>query len=264
MLSPRKIGFRPRIGILLGSGIDIPEEKVSNPASIPYKELGLPMPTVPGHSDKVLTGFFSGVPVAIMKGRFHLYEGYSSKTTAKPIEVLGEFGIKTLIVTNASGSLKKGFKPETFLLVKDHINLMGENPLTGIKDRIGKRFLDLTKAYDPALIRLCEDVARKEKIIVRKGTITAVRGPCYETPSEVKMLSKLGGDAVCMSSLPEVIMARYLGMRVLAVSFITNYASGLSQKGPSHSEVIKTAEKMEENFIRLLEGVIPEIGRLSA
>lgn len=257
----KKIRFKPQIGILLGSGIDIPEEKVSSPATIPYKELGLPITTVPGHSDEMLTGFFSGVPVAIMKGRFHLYEGYSSKIAAKPVKILSEFGIKTLIVTNASGSLKKSFKPGTFLLLKDHINLMGENPLTGIKDRTGRRFLDLTKAYDPSLIRLCEDVARKEKIRVRKGTITAVRGPSYETPSEVKMLIKLGGDAVCMSSLPEVIMARYLGMRVLAISFITNYASGLSQKGPSHSEVIKIAERMNTDFARLLKGVISSIRR---
>lgn len=252
-----KIRFRPHIGIILGSGIEIPEKEISNPIAFKYKDLGLLSPTVPGHKGEMVIGLFSGIPMAIMKGRFHLYEGYAPSIVTKPIKVFEGLGIKILIITNTSGSLKKEIKPGTFLIVEDHINLMGENPLTGIKG--DKRFLDLTETYDQSLIRLCEETAIKKKISFKKGTIVAVKGPSYETPSEVRMLRVIGGDAVCMSAVPEVIMARYLGMRVLFISFITNYAAGLSRKGLSHDDVIEMSGKMSGNFVRLLEGVIPKM-----
>ncbi len=256
-----KIRLRPEIGIILGSGIEIPIKKILEPRTIKYKDLGLPSPAVPGHKGEMVSGCFSGVPIAVMKGRFHLYESYSPQEVTKPIKILKELGIKTLIITNSSGSLKKSIKPGTFLLAKDHINLTGENPLTGFKDKDYRRFLDLTEAYDPSLIKLCKDIAKKNKIMIQKGTIVAVMGPSYETPAEVRMLRSLGGDAVCMSAIPEVIMARYFGMRVLFISFITNYAAGLSSKRPDHKEVIKMAGRMGADFIKLLEGVIPEISR---
>lgn len=249
-----RIRFRPEIGILLGSGIEVPEKKISSPITIKYKDLGLPYLTVPGHKGEVVIGLFSKVPVTIMKGRLHLYEGYSPQIVTKPIKILEGLGVKTLIITNASGSLKKAIKPGTFLLVENHINLMGENPLTGIKG--DRRFLDLTEAYNPSLIKLCEDVAIKKKIDIKKGTIVAVKGPSYETPPEVRMLRTLGGDAVCMSAIPEVIMARYLGIKVVFISFITNYAAGLSLNRPNHADVLKMAGRMGGKFMRLLEGVI--------
>ena len=252
-----KIRLRPEIGIILGSGIEIPIKKILQPRTIKYKDLGLPSPDVPGHKGEMVSGYFSGVPIAVMKGRFHLYEGYSPQEVTKPIKILKELGIKTLIMTNSSGSLKKSIKPGTFLLVEDHISLMGGNPLTGINDR--KRFLDLTEAYDQSLISLCKNAGRKRNIEIKNGTIVAVRGPSYETPAEVRMLRLLGGDAVCMSSIPEVIMARYLGMKVLSISFVTNYAAGLSQKRPDHRYVLEMAGRMEREFLKLLEGVIPEM-----
>lgn len=254
-----RIKLKPEIGIILGSGVEIPIKKISRPITIKYKDLGLPSPAVPGHKGEMVSGYFSGVPIAIMKGRFHLYEGYSPQEVTKPIKILKELGIKTLIITNSSGSLKKSIKPGTFLLAKDHINLTGENPLTGIKDEDYKRFLDLTDAYDPTLIKLCKDNAMKDNIKIQEGTIVSVRGPSYETPAEVKMIRLLGGDAVSMSAIPEVIMARYFGMRVLFISFVTNYATGLSNRRPGHRDVVKMAGRMGGEFIKLLEGVIPEM-----
>ncbi|MBI5198724.1 MAG: purine-nucleoside phosphorylase [Nitrospirae bacterium] len=249
--------LRPEIGIILGSGIEIPDKKISNSVTIKYKDLGLSPPTVSGHRGLLVIGLFSKVPVAIMRGRLHLYEGYNSQAVTELIKVLKELGVGTLIITNSSGSLKKGLKPGTFLLVEDHINLLGENPLAGIKDE--RRFLDLAGAYDPWLIKLCKDVAKKKKIKIQKGTIVAVNGPSYETPSEVRMLRALGGDAVCMSAIPEVIMARYLGMKVLFISFITNYAAGLTRKSPDHRDVLEMAGRMKEKFIKILEDLIPLI-----
>jgi purine-nucleoside phosphorylase len=256
-----KTRLRPEIGIILGSGIEIPIKKILQPRTIKYKDLGLPSPDVPGHKGEMVSGYFSGVPIAVMKGRFHLYEGYSPQEVTKPIKMLKELGIKTLIITNSSGSLKKGLKPGTFLLIKDHINLTEENPLTGIKDEDYKRFLDLTDAYDPSLLKLCKNVALKKKIRIQKGTIVSVKGPSYETPAEVRMLKLFGGDAVCMSAIPEVIMARYLGMRVLFISFVTNYAAGLSDKIPNHRDVLRMAGSMKGKLVSLLKGMIPAISR---
>lgn len=249
----------PKIGIILGSGLGLFGDSLANIVSIPYSAIeGFPARTVEGHRGNLLVGSLEDKDLAVMQGRLHLYEGYNVTDLTYPIKVLSGLGISILVVTNAAGGLKRGLSPGDFMTIVDHINLTGENPLIGIEaDRSdGSPFLDMTYAYDPELIRLARSVGRRMGINLYNGILAAVKGPSYETPAEIRMLKRLGADAVCMSTIHEVIMARYLGMKVLGISLITNYAAGISVERLTHQSVIDEAGKNTERFSRLMRGIV--------
>ncbi len=254
---------KPSIGIILGSGLGALAEHVSPRTSLPYSKIpNFPITTVSGHAGNLVFGLFGGSEVAAMQGRFHYYEGYTMKEVAFPVRVLAGLGVKTLIVTNAAGGVNEELAPGDFMVLTDHINLMGTNPLAGYEgpEEQGARFVDMTSAYDHTLSEAAVEAGRKRGLRVARGVLAAVHGPCYETPAEVRMLRLLGADAVSMSTVPEVILARRLGMRVVGVSLITNRAAGLSRKGPSHAEVIDTSMSAHEGFVGLVEDVVREAG----
>lgn len=249
----------PKIGIVLGSGLGLFGDSLANPISLPYSEIeGFPAGTVEGHRGRLIMGSLKDKDLVVMQGRFHLYEGYNVADIVYPIRVLSELGVSTLIVTNAAGGIKKGLSPGDFMVIIDHVNLTGENPLVGIKTDESKRspFVDMTLAYDTELIRLTKSVGKMTGIGLSNGVLASVKGPSYETPAEIKAFKRLGADAVCMSTIHEVIMARYLGMRVLGLSVITNYAAGISAKRLTHQYVIDVAGTNAEIFSRLINGIV--------
>jgi len=257
----QKSGSAPRVGVILGSGLGAFAREVAGGKVMPYGDIPhFPVPTVPGHEGNLVVGELSGVPLAVMQGRFHHYEGYFMREVSFPVRVMHELGAGTLIVTNAAGGMGDAARPGAFMAVSDHINMMGTNPLSGLEMGDGReRFVDLTSAYDASLIDIAMSVARDKGIEMFTGVLAAMPGPCYETPAEVRMLKTLGADAVCMSTVPEVIMARYLGMKVLAISLITNVAAGLSEKGPEHSEVLDMAGSRQEQSVGLLAGIVARL-----
>lgn len=251
-----------RYGIVLGSGLGSVADLVGNPLVIPYNKIpGFPVPTVEGHKGNLVIGRLGGVDVAVMQGRYHYYEGYYMKEVTMQVRVLAGLGVHTLIVTNASGGVRPDLNPGDMLSVTDHINMMGVNPLVGMDEKGGAtRFVDMTRAYDAALIDTVMEVSGELGMVCKTGVIAAVSGPCYETPAEVRMLGMMGADAVCMSTVPEVIMARYMGMKVAGLSLVTNRAAGLSISGPSHAEVLDTARRYHEGFSNLVAGVLERLG----
>ncbi len=249
----------PILGIILGSGLGSFVDQVIGRTTIPYRDIpNFPFPTVEGHEGNLVVGELQGVPVAVMQGRYHFYEGYYMREVTFPVRVLAGLGVRTLIVTSASGGIGDGLEPGDFMAISDHINLMGTNPLTGIEpnDPSRDRFLDLSTAYDPALRGFAQDAAQEKGIRLGEGVLAAMNGPCFETPAEIRMLKTLGADAVCMSTVPEVIMARYLGMKVLGLSLITNKAAGLGTKAMTHADVLDMAGKRHKDFVYLIEGVV--------
>lgn len=252
--------YNPRIGIVLGSGLSPFGDYLTNPVIIPYAEIeGFPPRTVEGHKGRLIIGSLKDKDIVVMQGRFHLYEGYNIANIVYPIRVLSGLGISILIVTNAAGGIKRGLSPGDFMIIIDHINLTGEDPLIGIKRDEISPFVDMTKAYDPRLIRLARSVGKRMGIKVSNGILAAVKGPSYETPAEIKALKRLGVGAVCMSTIPEVIMARYLEMKVLGLSIITNYAAGISPERLTHQSVIDVANANVERFTRLMTGIVEDI-----
>lgn len=248
------------VGIILGSGLGTLAKRIKKAISLPYNEIpGLPLPRVPGHKGSLVSGMIGGSGVLIFQGRLHYYEGYTPWDVTFPVRLLKELGIKTLIVTNAAGGISKILRPGDFMLITDHINLMGVNPLIGLTKERKIPFVDLSETYDRTFIKIVEAVGRKKKIRVKRGILAALSGPSYETPAEVKMLKTLGADAVCMSTVPEVIMARYYGMRVLGLSLITNYAAGLSPSRLSHEDVVALGEKKVDDLYSIIEGFIEAI-----
>lgn len=252
--------YNPKIGIVLGSGLGLFGDSLYNPVIIPYDEIeGFPPKTVEGHKGRLIIGSLKDKDIVVMQGRFHLYEGYNVANLVYPVRVLSELGISVLIVTNAAGGIKRGLSPGDFMIIIDHINLTGENPLIGIKaDKISP-FVDMTKAYDPGLIRLARSAGKRIGIQVSSGILAAVKGPSYETPAEIKALKRLGADAVCMSTVLEVIIAGYLGMKVLGISLITNYAAGISPERLTHKSVIGVANANAERFTRLMTVIVEDI-----
>lgn len=243
----------PRIGVVLGSGLGPVADRLSGQMAIPYNEIpGFPEPSVEGHMGNLVLGELSGLRVAVMQGRFHHYEGHPMDVVTLPVSVLAGLGAGTLVITCASGGIRDDLHPGDIIAVTDHINLMGVNPLTGITGK--GRFVDMTGAYDARLIEVAGDVSRERRLGLKRGVIAAVPGPCYETPAEVRMLGIIGADAVCMSTVPEVIMARYLGVDVLGLSLISNKAAGLSGAGPSHTDVIETTGKFHQGISELIAG----------
>jgi purine-nucleoside phosphorylase len=252
----------PQIAIILGSGLGGLVDHVQTDAVFPYDEIpDFPVSTVAGHAGQLALGTLAGKQVVVMQGRFHYYEGYPMSLVIFPIRVMRSLGANALVVTNAAGGLNPRFDPGDVMLIVDHINTMGTNPLIGPnEDTIGPRFPDLTRAYDPDLRQLTLDVAQREGIILQQGIYVAWSGPSYETPAERRYLRAIGGDAVGMSTVPEVIAANHAGMRVLGLSAITNKATGDPDQEPdSHAQVIAMAKVAGEELVRLVNLVIEEM-----
>lgn len=244
--------YKPKTGIILGSGLGSFVESLEGEV-IPYSSIkGFPLTTVEGHK-----GFLKITEkAAVMAGRFHFYEGRDMDDIVLPVFVLAKLGIEKIIVTNAAGGINESFSPGDLVLIRDHINLMGRNPLMGKNDSsLGPRFPDMSEAYNRNFMK----IALKVMPSLKKGVYAAMTGPCYETPAEIKMLQILGADMVGMSTVPEVIAANYTGLKVLGVSCITNMASGISKEALSHKEVIETGKKTQAVFAKLLTGIIEEL-----
>ncbi len=262
-LRPR-LGAPPSIGMILGSGLGSlaarigPAAGLVSAVSIPYAEIdGFPVSTVVGHAGRLVAGTLAGRRVAALAGRVHLYEGKEPRAVTFPVRVLRALGVETLIVTNAAGGLRADWAAGTFMVMSDHLNLQGVNPLVGENDeRLGPRFPDLSAAYDPELRARAREVGRRLGLPVVEGVYAALLGPTYETPAEVRMLRTLGADAVGMSTVPEVIVARHGGMRVLGISLIANAAAGLSPTPLTHEEVTAAAAQARPGFERLLTEVV--------
>lgn len=252
--------FVPEIGIVLGSGLGEMAERFGE-ISVPYSKIPDFVPsTVQGHKGALVFANVLGRKVVMMQGRNHYYEGHSMEQITYPVKVLKELGVKTIILTNAAGAVNKTFKPGDLMIITDHINFMGSNPLIGKNDEhFGTRFPDMSEVYNKELIRQLDNCARDLKMNLRRGVYLATSGPSYETPAEINMARILGADACGMSTVPEAIVANYCGMNVLGISCITNYASGISTKKLNHEEVIETSAKVRDKFIKLILTFLKEV-----
>ncbi len=256
-----KTKIKPRIGVILGSGLGHFVQHMSVEASLSFNEIpNFIPPTVEGHSGNLIFGKIETVELVVLQGRLHYYEGHPMETVVFPARVMALLGIEILIVTNSAGGYGDGMNAGDFMIIEDHINLMGTNPLMGpnIKE-LGPRFPDMTEAYDRELITIAERIFRSQKTFFHRGIYVGVTGPTYETPSEIKVFKSMGGKAVGMSTVPEVIAANHLGIRVSAISCITNLAAGVSQNKLSHSEVTETAKKVEQKFSAFLTEFVTKI-----
>jgi purine-nucleoside phosphorylase len=253
--------IQPKLGLILGSGLGVLAEEMEDTVVIPYEVIPhFPLSTVVGHAGKLIVGTFAGKPVAVMAGRFHLYEGHDPSIVTFPIRVLKAWGVETLFVTNAAGGIHLSYSPGDLMLIQDHINFMFRSPLMGPNDsKLGVRFPDMSTAYDPALRQLAYRVAQAQGISLREGVYVATLGPSFETPAEIRMFRQLGGDAVGMSTVPEVIVARHAGMRVLGISCISNMAAGILPQPLTHEEVLETGRQVKSKFIQLIKGIIAEV-----
>jgi purine-nucleoside phosphorylase len=256
-----KTSLRPRIAIVLGSGLGAFADEFSHATTIPYIKIPhFPESTALGHAGRLVIGKVENVTVAAMQGRVHLYEGYSAKEVAFPVRVFTRMGVKALILTNAAGGIETDFVEGRLVVIKDHINLQGVNPLSGPNDeRFGLRFPDMSVTYDKEFREQTVREGSRLGIEMPEGVYAALTGPSYETPAEIRYLRTIGADLVGMSTVPEVIAARHSGMRVLGISCVTNAAAGILDKPLSHLEVFKTTERVKGQFIALLRAVIPRI-----
>jgi len=256
----RRLGkLEPRVAIVLGSGLGGVADSVQRAVRVPYREIpGFPEPGAPGHKGELVGGTLEGVPVVVQSGRFHLYEGHAPAAAALPTRMFARLGVRTLIVTNAAGGIRHTFRPPTLMLIADHINLMFRNPLVGPVAEGEERFPDMSDPYDPELRAVARDVARSQRIALEEGVYAALLGPSFETPAEVRMLARLGADAVGMSTVPEVIAARARGLSCLGFSSITNVAAGLSGSAQqlSHQEVLAAGQQLAGQLERLIRGVL--------
>lgn len=251
----------PRIGIILGSGLGVLASEIKNRTSIPYDEIPhFPVSTVQGHAGQMVLGSLEGNEVAAMQGRFHYYEGYSPKEVVYPVWVMKKLGIEMLIVTNAAGGVNLEFSAGDLVIIKDHINLTGTNPLIGPNiDELGPRFPDMSEAYDASLRELAAKIGQKNGINVKEGIYGQLTGPNYETPAEIRYLRTVGIDQVGMSSAWEVITANHCGIKVLGISCITNMAAGVLPQKLSHEEVMETADRVRDQFVTLVKGILQEV-----
>jgi len=247
--------FAPRIGIVLGSGLGGLADALENPTHFPYAELeGFPQPSVAGHGGTLSFGELNGLPVAVYAGRKHVYEGGDPGAMRVPIRTLKQLGADALLLTNAAGSLRSEVGPGSLMAISDHINLLGVNPLTGPNDdAVGPRFPSLRDAYDPQLLNRLRSAADKLDVNLAEGVYLATAGPSFETPAEIRMFRTLGADAVGMSTVPEVILARHAGLRVAAVSAITNLAEGMGGEELSHEQTLRNAEIAARDLVRLVQ-----------
>lgn len=256
-----KTQTKPKIGIILGSGLGAFVKELQVETTIPYRDIPhFVPPTVEGHQGNLIFGKVGPHNVAVLQGRVHYYEGHSMETVVHPTRTLALLGAEVLILTNSAGGFGDTMQAGDFMVIEDHINLMGTNPLMGpnVKE-LGPRFPDMTEAYDPKLVELASKILERHGTRYHKGIYCGVSGPTYETPAEVRYLKMIGGKAVGMSTVPEAIAANHLGMRVAALSCVTNLAAGISRKKLSHDEVTETAKMVEEKFTKFLKDFISEI-----
>ena len=259
----RSRGLVPRVAITLGSGLDEVVGRLHTQTQIPYKLIPhFPGTTVQGHGGTLHLGTWAGVPVAILEGRVHCYEGHAPSTVVFPVRVLALAGVETFILTCAAGGIASKSKPGGFMVFSDHLHLQGVNPLVGVHDpRWGAQFVDLTEAYDPRLRRITRKAATKLHMPCFEGVYASLLGPTYESPAEIRALKGMGADAVGMSTVPEVMAARQLKRRVLAIATISNHAAGLAGKPLSHGEVLATAHAASHHLANLLDAVLPQIAK---
>ncbi|MGP0585720.1 purine-nucleoside phosphorylase [Paenibacillus timonensis] len=252
----------PKVGLILGSGLGVLADHIEQPVSIDYRDIPFfPQSTVEGHAGELLIGTVQGTAVVLMKGRFHMYEGYGPEMTAFPVRVMKELGVSTLLVTNAAGGVNTSYNPGDLMLISDHLNLTGRNPLVGPNDEeLGARFPDMSQAYSRRLRDIARKIAADKGVPLQEGVYAGLLGPTYETPAEIRMLRTLGADAVGMSTVSETIVARHAGIEVLGISCISNMASGILDQPLSHQEVMETTERVREKFLSLVLSIIPQIG----
>lgn len=252
---------RPKLAIILGSGLGDFASQVADAVAIPYAEIPhFPQSTVEGHPGKLVIGTIAGVPVALMQGRVHAYEGYKMTQVTFPIRVLGLLGISRIVVTNAAGGINRSYGQGAIVAVSDHINLTGSNAALGPNEpRFGPRFFDMTTAYSPRLRKLAVAEAGRQGWTLREGIYLAILGPSYETPAEIRAFRTLGADLVGMSTVHEVIIARHMGIEVLGLSVVTNMAAGILDHPIDHEEVMEIGKRIEGQFTRLLKALIPQL-----
>lgn len=258
----RLAGRAPKVGLILGSGLGSFAETLEDAVTIDYGDIPhFAASTVVGHAGRLVCGARAGVPCIAMQGRIHMYEGQPATQVTFPVRTMIFLGARTLLVTNAAGGMHADWEPGTFMLIRDHINLMHDHPLRGPNDdRLGPRFPDMTRAYDPALRELARRASARSGVPMQEGVYLASTGPTYETPAEIRMMRAMGADACGMSTVPEVIVANHMGARVLGISCITNKAAGITGEPLSHEEVTVTAERVRGQFQTLVEAILAEMG----
>ena len=251
----------PQVGVVLGSGLGEFAARVADKTEIAYADIPhFKKVSVAGHAGRLVLGRVGAVPVAVLQGRYHYYEGHDISDVVFPVRVLAKLGVRSLLLTNAAGGIGKGLQPGDLMVIRDHINLIGINPLRGSNDeRLGTRFPDMSAVYDPGFQEVIAAAEAEIGLAAKRGVYLALSGPSYETPAEIRMLAALGADAVGMSTVPEAICARHMGLRLAGISYITNLAAGISKQPLSHQEVTETAARVKNDFIRLLERVIPRL-----
>jgi purine-nucleoside phosphorylase len=256
-----KIKSQPKIVLVLGSGLGGFADALANAVVIPYSRIPhFPATSAEGHAGNLVVGNVGDVTVAAMQGRVHFYEGHSLQRVTFPMRVFFRLGIKAALLTNAAGGISSQLKPGCLVVLKDHINLQGGNPLIGPNDnRFGERFFDMSEAYAPEFRRMALEEGRRQDIAIFEGVYAAVSGPSYETPAEIRYLRTIGADTVGMSTVPEVIVARHCGMKVLAISCVTNMAAGISQRPITHAEVLEIGEQVRGQFVGLLKSLVPRM-----
>ena len=256
-----KSKIKPEIGLILGSGLGAIADQIEDAEHYSYSDIPhFPISTVEGHAGKLVIGTLEGKKVVAMQGRFHYYEGYKMEEVTFPVRVMKLLGIEKLIVTNAAGAVNTSFNPGDLMLISDHLNLIGDNPLIGGNlDKFGTRFPDMSNAYDKELRDKVREIAKSLHISLQEGVYAAMSGPTYETPAEVRMVRILGGDAVGMSTVPEVIVAVHSGIKVVGISCMTNMASGILEQPLSHDEVVETSTRVRDTFIKLMRNIVKDI-----
>jgi purine-nucleoside phosphorylase len=255
---------QPKIGLVLGSGLGAFADSLTDATAVPYSEIpSYPQSTAIGHAGRLVIGKAGDIPVAAMQGRVHQYEGYSAQQVAFPMRVFARMGIKAVILTNAAGGINLSYSQGALVLLRDHINLQGANPLVGPNDdRFGVRFPDMTHTYSRSYRQIAREEATKLNITLHEGVYAALLGPSYETPAEIEYLRRIGADLVGMSTVAEVIAARHMGLNILAISCVTNMAAGILDQPLSHAEVMETGERVKSTFEALLRAVLPRIAQL--
>jgi purine-nucleoside phosphorylase len=253
--------LRPRVGLILGSGLGALADELTDATRIPYAQIpGFPQSTAIGHAGQLVVGKVDELSVAVMQGRVHLYEGYAPDRVAFPVRVFGRMGVRALIITNAAGGINRQYRQGALVVITDHINLQGQNPLAGANDeRLGARFPDMTEAYTKSYRQHALAAAKLLDQVIYQGVYAGLLGPSYETPAEIRYLRIIGADLVGMSTVPEVIAARHMGIKTLAISCVTNMAAGILDQAIHHAEVLETAERVRSSFVALIKAVLPEI-----
>ncbi|MBO8170613.1 MAG: purine-nucleoside phosphorylase [Bacillaceae bacterium] len=252
------LSFLPEVGLILGSGLGVLADEIEDAVKLDYEDIPhFPVSTVEGHAGKLVIGHLNGKKVVAMQGRFHYYEGYSMSEVTFPLYVMKELGVRAMIITNAAGGMNRNFSPGDLMIITDHINFTGNNPLIGPNpDKYGPRFPDMSRAYTPELVQVAEQAAQKEGLQVQKGVYAGISGPSFMTPAELIMLRNLGADALGMSTVPEVIAASHCGLKVLGISCITDMAIGEELEPLTHEQVMEVAEKTKPRFIKLVKSAI--------